>query len=222
MRKIQLNKVDEKIILTNQENLSISINDFDPSDLLAAALAKCTASEVRKRASKHGYDLEDVIVNVELGKNGKDKTSQFTVYLELKGNLTEQEIKKLYKYANKSYIRRTLSNQLEFKTAVYYKEKEVVLDKTKKGLMETSEIKHLPEKKRFEMQVGEYVATVRYSLEDDIYYLVHSEVPYQLRGQGIGKELVEKTFQYIKENDLKAKPICSYIVKVAREVNFEH
>ncbi len=82
--------------------------------------------------------------------------------------------------------------------------------------MNISEIKHIPEQQRFEMEVEDRIAKVTYTKENDILYLVHSEVPYQLRGQGIGKILVEKTFQYMEENDLKGEAICSYIKKVAR------
>jgi len=46
--------------------------------------------------------------------------------------------------------------------------------------------------------------------------LNHSEVPYNLRGQGIGKVLVEKTFEQLTKEGYKAVAICSYIKVVAR------
>ena len=85
--------------------------------------------------------------------------------------------------------------------------------------MNSLEIKHLPEKKRFEMEVEGQIATVSYSLEDETLYLIHSEIPAALRGRGMGKILVEATFEYMKEYDLKGVPICSFIRKVAREGN---
>ncbi|MGK0388615.1 MAG: putative GNAT family acetyltransferase [Maribacter sp.] len=85
--------------------------------------------------------------------------------------------------------------------------------------MNSFEIKHFPEKKRFEMEVEGQIATVSYTLEDETLYLVHSEIPAALRGRGMGKILVEAAFEYIKKNDLKAVPICSFIRKVAREGN---
>ena len=48
-------------------------------------------------------------------------------------------------------------------------------------------------------------------------YLVHSEVPYNLRGQGIGKILVEKTFEKLTEEGYKAVAVCSYIQAVAKQ-----
>lgn len=54
-------------------------------------------------------------------------------------------------------------------------------------------------------------AFVNYHLSDGKYYLTHAEVPISMRGKGIGKQLVEKTFQYVEDHQLKAKAICSYI-----------
>jgi len=54
-------------------------------------------------------------------------------------------------------------------------------------------------------------AFVDYHLSDGTYYLTHAEVPASVRGKGIGKQLVEKTFDYIDQHQLKAKAICSYI-----------
>ena len=45
-------------------------------------------------------------------------------------------------------------------------------------------------------------------------YLTHSEVPYQLRGRGIGKVLVKKTFEKLTEEGYRAVAVCSYIKAV--------
>ena len=62
--------------------------------------------------------------------------------------------------------------------------------------MENSEIQHYPELKLFVMKVGDDFAKIEYEEKGNCYYLTHSEVPEHLRGKGIGKELVEKTFDY--------------------------
>ena len=70
---------------------------------------------------------------------------------------------------------------------------------------------------RFEMDLGnQQVAHINYRKEDDHYHLLHSEVPEQLRGRGIGKELVEKTFEKIYKNGNKATAHCRYIKAVAK------
>ena len=57
-------------------------------------------------------------------------------------------------------------------------------------------------------------AKVEYVAKDGKLYLVHSEVPYNLRGRGIGKELVLKTFKKLTEEGHKAVAVCSYIKAV--------
>lgn len=62
---------------------------------------------------------------------------------------------------------------------------------------------------------GNDVAFVSYNQRGGIMYLDHSEVPSNYQNQGIGKVLVEKTFEQLHEEGFKAKAICSYIRAVA-------
>ena len=47
-------------------------------------------------------------------------------------------------------------------------------------------------------------------------YLNHSEVPKSLQGKGIGKVLVEKTFEKLTDEGYKAIAVCSYVKLVAQ------
>ena len=76
-------------------------------------------------------------------------------------------------------------------------------------------ISHDKENKRFTLNINDETAKVDYLVKDGKLLLVHSEVPYNLRGQGIGKVLVEKTFEKLTEEGYKAVAICSYIKAVA-------
>jgi len=69
---------------------------------------------------------------------------------------------------------------------------------------------------KFSMDIIGEEARVAYNLREGKMYLVHSEVPYNLRGQGIGKVLVEKTFEKLTEEGYQAVAICSYIRAVAK------
>ncbi len=73
------------------------------------------------------------------------------------------------------------------------------------------QIKHDTENKKFSLDINGEEAKVEYVWKNDKMYLVHSEVPYNLRGKGIGKELVLKTFEKLHEEGHKAVAICSYI-----------
>lgn len=74
-----------------------------------------------------------------------------------------------------------------------------------------SNIEHHPEFRLFVMKVGDDFAKIEYTERDNCYYLVHSEVPKHLRGQGIGKILIEKTFEYLHNHKIKGIAVCSYI-----------
>lgn len=78
------------------------------------------------------------------------------------------------------------------------------------------EVKHDKNKHQFSMEVDGEMATVDYELKDNKMFLVYSEVPFNLRGQGIGKVLVEKTFEKLTEEGYKAVAVCGYIKSVAR------
>jgi uncharacterized protein len=63
----------------------------------------------------------------------------------------------------------------------------------------------------FEMIVNGQRAFIDYKQRGDTYYLIHTEVPKALQGQGIAAALVERTFKYLEENHLKMRPYCEYI-----------
>ena len=75
---------------------------------------------------------------------------------------------------------------------------------------------HDAEKHQFRLMMGDEFALIDYTIREGRWYLVHSEVPYDLRGQGIGKVLVEKTFEYIEAHQIDAVAVCSYIKLVAQ------
>jgi len=76
-------------------------------------------------------------------------------------------------------------------------------------------LKHDKENRKFTLDINGEEAKVAYAWKDDRMCLIHSEVPYNLRGKGIGKELVLQTFEKIKEEGHKAVAVCSYIKAVA-------
>jgi len=79
------------------------------------------------------------------------------------------------------------------------------------------EIEHDKENNRFIMDINGEIAFIEYSIGNEKLHLTHSEVPSQLRGRGIGKVLVEKTFEKLTEEGYRAVAICSFIKAVARQ-----
>jgi predicted GNAT family acetyltransferase len=64
---------------------------------------------------------------------------------------------------------------------------------------------------RFEMAIGGCMAAAYYRLEDGKVVLIHTEVPQQLSGQGIGSKLAEGVFRLIRETGRKAIVRCSFM-----------
>ena len=58
-----------------------------------------------------------------------------------------------------------------------------------------------PAQDRFELAVGEALAVAYYRLEGDRIVLLHTEVPGELSGQGIGSRLAQGAFQAIRRAD---------------------
>ncbi|MFT3746806.1 MAG: GNAT family N-acetyltransferase [Agriterribacter sp.] len=65
---------------------------------------------------------------------------------------------------------------------------------------------------RFEMVVDGAASIIEYKQLHGALALLHTEVPQILEGKGIAAAIVEKTFNYAKENNLKIIPLCPYVV----------
>ena len=80
-----------------------------------------------------------------------------------------------------------------------------------------TDIIHDKEKKQFILPLENNLqAKIEYVLDGNTMLLTHSETPIELRGQGIGKQLVEKTFEKLTEGGYQATAVCSYIKVVAK------
>lgn len=74
------------------------------------------------------------------------------------------------------------------------------------------------EKKRFEIHEESYVAFIDYILNNEnIMFLTHTEVPKELGGKGIGKILVQKSLEFLKENDYKLAPLCPFVAAYVKK-----
>jgi putative redox protein len=80
-----------------------------PQELLAGALAACTAITLRMYAGRKGWDLEGLEVVVESEPGERDACGPFTVVLSLPKELTDEQIRRLRVIAGKCPVRRTLA-----------------------------------------------------------------------------------------------------------------
>jgi hypothetical protein len=68
------------------------------------------------------------------------------------------------------------------------------------------------EKNRFELEVEGKIAIIEFQkIEPNVLDLIHTEVPDELAGKGIGSKLVSGALKYCKDNNLQIIPSCPFI-----------
>lgn len=65
--------------------------------------------------------------------------------------------------------------------------------------------------RQFELVVNGIKAKIEYDRQKERMFLLHTEVPAALEGQGVGAALVEKTLHYLEANNLKLVPLCPFV-----------
>ena len=69
---------------------------------------------------------------------------------------------------------------------------------------------------RFEIIVDGFTSFIEYEESPNRIALLHTEVPKELEGHGVAAALVEKTFHYIEEHNLRLLPYCPYVASFLR------
>jgi predicted GNAT family acetyltransferase len=66
---------------------------------------------------------------------------------------------------------------------------------------------------RFEMDLGDgKKAFIEYAAAGEgVVELIHTEVPEEFEGQGIGSRLVKGTFEILQEENLRMMPSCRFV-----------
>lgn len=83
--------------------------------------------------------------------------------------------------------------------------------------MENLEVIHNQAAQRFEINLDGHTALIDYRKRgDDIYVLVHTEVPPAFEGKGIGGRLVKGALEQIKAEGKQFVPLCSFIAAYVR------
>lgn len=68
-----------------------------------------------------------------------------------------------------------------------------------------------PEQNRFELALDGGTALVAYRRDGDRLVLVHTEVPAQFAGQGVGSRLAKGVFELIRASGRKAVVRCEFL-----------
>jgi predicted GNAT family acetyltransferase len=88
------------------------------------------------------------------------------------------------------------------------------------GRAKTSQAKPAPQKVtsgRLEIERNGHVAYLEYTLAGKILQLIHSTVPQELRGQGLGSELAHAALEWAREQELKVDVICPSVAEYLKK-----
>lgn len=69
----------------------------------------------------------------------------------------------------------------------------------------------------FEFQTDNGTSQVMYAKRKNVLYLNYAFVPSEMRGKGVGAEMMGAVLGYARENGLLVVPICSYTVRYIKE-----
>ncbi|MER1999919.1 MAG: GNAT family N-acetyltransferase [Lysinibacillus sp.] len=62
------------------------------------------------------------------------------------------------------------------------------------------------------VEAGTRLAEITWVERDGVMTMDHTYVSDSLRGQGVAKKLLDAAADYARSNNLKMKPLCSYVV----------
>jgi putative redox protein len=102
--------------LTSDEPASLGGTDAGPSpqDLLAASLASCSAITMEMYAKRKGWDVGDVIVEVDYEPAQRGSPTKFQMSVRLPKELPEEQRDKLMQIVAKCPVHRTLEGEVMF------------------------------------------------------------------------------------------------------------
>ena len=70
---------------------------------------------------------------------------------------------------------------------------------------------HRPELSRFEAEVKGGTAVLVYEQRGDTVVMLHTVVPYEAEGQGVGSALAGTAVGWARSEQLQIEPQCSYV-----------
>jgi putative redox protein len=85
-----------------------------PQELLAASLASCTAITMEMYATRKGWELGEVSVDVEYEPAQRGSPTRFTMVVELPKEMPEDQRERLMQIAAKCPVHRTLESEVMF------------------------------------------------------------------------------------------------------------
>ncbi|MFL5848296.1 MAG: OsmC family protein [Solirubrobacteraceae bacterium] len=89
-----------------------------PQELLAASLASCTAITMEMYAQRKGWDIGDLVVDVNYEPAQRGSPTKFQMAVKLPKELPEEQREKMMQIAAKCPVHRTLEGEVMFEEKV--------------------------------------------------------------------------------------------------------
>jgi putative redox protein len=89
-----------------------------PQELLAASLASCTAVTMEMYAVRKGWDVSDVVVEVDYEPAQRGSPTRFVMDVQLPKELPEDQRERLMQIAAKCPVHRALEGEVMFEERV--------------------------------------------------------------------------------------------------------
>lgn len=84
-----------------------------------------------------------------------------------------------------------------------------------------SEVRNDRDRHRFELEVDGHVAFAQYRLDPGVITFIHTEVPKELGGRGVGTALARGALEQVRAEGLKVVANCPFIATyIARHKEF--
>jgi putative redox protein len=102
--------------LTSDEPADLGGGDTGPSpqELLAGSLAACSAITLEMYAKRKGWDVGDVVVNVDYEPAQRGSPTRFAINVHLPKELPEDQRERLMQIVAKCPVHRTLEGEVMF------------------------------------------------------------------------------------------------------------
>jgi putative redox protein len=85
-----------------------------PQELLAASLASCSAATMEMYATRRGWDIGEVVVEVDYEPAQRGSPTRFKMAVQLPKELPEEQREKLMQIVAKCPVHRTLEGEVCF------------------------------------------------------------------------------------------------------------
>lgn len=89
-----------------------------PQELLAAALASCTAITMEMYAERKGWNVDGLEVDVDYSPAERGAVTRFELVMKMPAHLSDEQVRKLQVIAAKCPVHRTLEGEVAFEERV--------------------------------------------------------------------------------------------------------